>query len=159
MNAAAAYAVEDSSQVGSARRAALDLAGHVGLPEERAGRAALIVTELATNLAKHARSGELLLRAIQTNGGGAPEGIEILAIDRGPGMRDLPRAREDGYSTAGTLGHGLGSIERQSDFFQIYSQPSGTVAVAQLSWPLRQRNLQHIPLAVGRDPHVRTRST
>ena len=41
-------------------------------------------------------------------------------------------ARQDGYSTAGTLGHGLGSIERQSDFFQIFSLPSGTVAVARL---------------------------
>ena len=59
-------------------------------------------------------------------------GLEILAIDRGPGMPDVARAREDGYSTAGTLGHGLGSVERQSDFFQIYSQPTGTVALARL---------------------------
>ena len=145
MNATAAYAVEDSSQVASARRAVLDLAAQIGLTDERAGRAALIVTELATNLTKHARSGEVLLRAIQTSGGGAPDGIEILAIDRGPGMRDLPRAREDGYSTAGTLGHGLGSIERQSDFFQIYSEPSGTVAVAQL-WTTPQRRAARQPL-------------
>ncbi|HTH00196.1 MAG TPA: ATP-binding SpoIIE family protein phosphatase [Vicinamibacterales bacterium] len=145
MNAAAAHAVHDSSEVASARRAVLDLVGRLGFSEERAGQAALIVTELGTNLAKHARSGEMVLRTIQANGGAAPEGIEILAIDRGPGMPDVPRAREDGYSTAGTLGHGLGSIERQSDFFQIYSQPSGTVAVAQL-WSERRPLAARQPL-------------
>jgi len=133
MTAAAAHTVEDSSQVASARRAALDLASRIGFSEQRAGQVALIVTELATNLTKHAQRGEMLFRAIQTAGGPVfPEGIEILAIDRGPGMQDLQRARRDGFSTAGTLGHGLGSIERQSDFFQIYSQPSGTIALAQL---------------------------
>jgi anti-sigma regulatory factor (Ser/Thr protein kinase) len=133
INPAAAYAIEDSSQVVTARRAALDLIRHTGFSEERAGQVALIATELATNLANHAKGGEMLFRGIQRTGGPAPaEGIEILAIDRGPGMPDVPRARQDGFSTAGTLGHGLGSIERQSDFFQIYSQPSGTIAVSQL---------------------------
>ncbi len=133
MNAAAAHAVDDSSQVASARRAVLDLARGIGFSEERAGGAALIATEMATNLAKHAKHGEVLVRTLQRSGGTAsPEGIEILAIDRGPGMPDVARARQDGYSTAGSLGHGLGSIERQSDFFQIYSQPSGTVVLAQL---------------------------
>ena len=137
MNGAAAQAVEDSSQVASARRAALDLARQVGFSDQRAGEVALVVTELATNLSKHAKRGEMLFRPIQRAGAASPEGIEILAIDRGPGMRDVPRASQDGFSTAGTLGHGLGSIERQSDFFQIYSQPSGTIAVAQL-WSERR---------------------
>jgi anti-sigma regulatory factor (Ser/Thr protein kinase) len=146
MNAAAAHAVEDSSQVASARRAALDLVRAIGFSDERAGKAALVVTELASNLAKHATAGQLLFRTLQRNGSAtAPEGIEILAIDRGPGMPDVPRAREDGYSTAGSLGHGLGSVERQSDFFQIYSQPSGTVAVVQL-WSDERRPAARQPL-------------
>jgi len=138
MNPAAVHAVEDASQVAATRRAALALANQIGFSEEGAGRAALVASELATNLAKHAKGGEILFRAIRQHGGaGAPEGLEILAIDRGPGMADVGRARQDGYSTAGSLGHGLGSIERQSDFFQTYSQPSGTVAVAEL-WSERQ---------------------
>jgi anti-sigma regulatory factor (Ser/Thr protein kinase) len=146
MNTAAAHAVEDSSQVASARRGVLDLAGRIGFSDERAGKAALVVTELATNLVKHATAGQLLFRTLQKNGSATPpEGIEILALDSGPGMPDVPRAREDGYSTAGSLGHGLGSIERQSDFFQIYSQPSGTVAVAQL-WSEPRRPLARQPL-------------
>jgi len=133
IGAATAHVVEDPSQVASARRTAVDLVRAIGFSDERAGQAALIVTELSTNLAKYAKGGEVLFRPIQKAGSAVPpEGIEILAIDRGPGMPDVPRARADGYSTAGTLGHGLGSIERQSDFFQIYSQPSGTIAVAQL---------------------------
>jgi anti-sigma regulatory factor (Ser/Thr protein kinase) len=133
MNITAAYAVHESSQVAGPRRAATDLAGRSGFSEERAGKVALVVTELATNLTKHATGGEMLLRSIRgTDGGTDLRGIEILAIDRGPGVRDVSGAREDGYSTAGSLGHGLGSIERQSDFFQIYTQPSGTIVLARL---------------------------
>lgn len=133
LNLTAAYAVEDASQVGEPRRAVGDLAKAFGFSETRAGQAALIVSELATNLSKHARGGELLLRAIHHDGAcSAPKGIEILALDRGPGMPDVALARRDGYSTAGTLGHGFGSVERQSDFFQIYSQPTGSVVLARL---------------------------
>ena len=133
INVTAAYAVHESSQIAGPRRAAAELAGRFGFSEERAGKVALVVTELATNLTKHATGGEMLFRRIRdTDGGTDLRGIEILAVDRGPGLRDVTSAREDGYSTAGTLGHGLGSIERQSDFFQIYSQPSGTVVLARL---------------------------
>ena len=134
INVTAAYAVQEASQVAVPRRAALELAARQStFSEERAGKVALVVTELATNLAKHATGGEMLLRPIRdTDGGTNLRGLEILAVDRGPGMRDIPSAREDGYSTAGSLGHGLGSIERQSDFFQVYSQPSGTIALARI---------------------------
>lgn len=136
LNLTAAYAVEDSSQVAEPRRAVGDLAKAFGFSETRAGQAALVVTELATNLSKHARSGEMLLRPIQHGVYPAVKGIEILAVDRGPGMRDVSLARQDGYSTAGSLGHGLGSVERQSDFFQIYSEPTGSVVLARL-WASR----------------------
>jgi anti-sigma regulatory factor (Ser/Thr protein kinase) len=133
VNVTAAHAVQDPSQASAARRAALELAQSIGFSEARAGQAALVASELATNLAKHATGGELVVSAVRKNGGhGAHDGLEIVAMDRGPGMPDVARARQDGYSTAGTLGHGLGTIERQSDFFQIYSWPSGTVAMARL---------------------------
>lgn len=133
INVTAAYAVHEASQIAAPRRAALGLAQRSGFSEERAGKVALVATELATNLAKHATGGEVVFRLIRdTDGGSSAHGIEILAIDRGPGMGDVVGARQDGYSTAGTLGHGLGTIERQSDFFQIFSLPSGTVALARL---------------------------
>ena len=133
MNVTAAYAVEDPSQISGTRRAALDLAAQTEFSEERAGQVALIASELATNLAKHAKGGQLLVRPIRNAGTvRSPDGIEILAIDRGPGITSATEARQDGYSTAGTLGHGLGSIERLSDFFQLYSESSGTVALSRI---------------------------
>jgi anti-sigma regulatory factor (Ser/Thr protein kinase) len=129
MNLAAAFPVREGSEVAVPRRGVLLLADRIGFTEEQAGRAALVVTELATNLAKHAKDGEILIRPL-ASGAGTADGIEILALDRGPGLTDLDRARQDGYSTAGTPGHGLGAIERQADFCQIYTHASGTAAVA-----------------------------
>lgn len=129
MNITAASPVTDLSQVAEGRRVALRLAERLRFTEERAGQAALVATELGTNLAKHARAGELLVRPLSTPDGEAA-GIEILTVDKGPGLPDV--ARRDGYSTSGTLGHGLGAIERQADRLDIYTHPSGTVMCAQI---------------------------
>lgn len=133
MNTTAAFPVRDPSEVGGVRRAAQLLADRLEFSGVRAGAAALIVTELATNLVRHARGGQILLRTLgPAAGGDEPPGLEVLAIDAGPGIPDLDWSRPDGHSTAGTLGHGLGTVERQAHTFQIYTQPSGTVALARL---------------------------
>ena len=132
MNVTAAYPVTELSQVAAARRAATILAERLGFSTTRAGQAALLASELATNLAKHAKRGEILLRPVTESTGSEAACLEILAIDAGPGIADLAVSRRDGHSTAGTLGHGFGAIERQADFFQIYTQLSGTVIVARL---------------------------
>ena len=132
MNVTAAYPLTDASQVAAPRRAASALAERLGFDESRAGKAALIVSELATNLVKHANRGEILLRPVNTSTGAELPYLEMVAIDAGPGMLNVALSRQDGHSTAGTLGHGLGAIERQSDFFQIYTHTSGTVMLARL---------------------------
>lgn len=112
------------------RRAAVALAAAVGFDEERQGRVALVATEIATNLAKHARGGEALVRSLSAAEGG---GIEVLAIDRGPGITDLGRCLYDGFSTTGTAGAGLGAIRRLSDLFDVTSVPGvGTALVARV---------------------------
>jgi anti-sigma regulatory factor (Ser/Thr protein kinase) len=131
MNITAAFPVTDRSQVAEPRRTALWLASRLEFSDERAGRAALVVTELATNLAKHARSGEMLLRPLCDADGDA-QGIEILALDKGPGMADLASSRRDGHSTSGTLGQGLGAIERQADWLDIYTHATGTAIAARI---------------------------
>ena len=121
--------VTSSSHAAEARRLAAGLARQIGLGETDAGRVALVVTELATNIALHANDGEILVR----DQGGSPPAIEVLAIDRGPGIGDVARAFEEGHSTAGTLGQGLGIVRRQADEFEVFSaQPGGTVAVARI---------------------------
>src|SRR5262245_49877192 len=124
-----AFDVHDSSQVSAPRREASSLAARLGFSEERAGQVSLVVSELGTNLVKHAKQGQIVLRGLA---GSEPEdsGLEVLAIDRGPGFSNIGEALRDGHSTSGTLGAGLGAIARQSDQFDIYTQlPGGTAIV------------------------------
>lgn len=118
--------VADQSQVGEARRTVSALSMELGFDEHAAGRVAIVVTELATNIARHGRGGQLFVRRVD-NG----TGIEIIAVDKGPGIGDIDRAVRDGFSTTGTPGKGLGAVRRMSETFDIYSQPGrGTVVLA-----------------------------
>ncbi|MBW3628294.1 MAG: SpoIIE family protein phosphatase [Gemmatimonadetes bacterium] len=123
--------VEEVSQVGEARRQVARWTEMLGFDETCAGKVAIIVTEAAGNLAKHTTTGgELLVRVVVR---GDLAGIEVLALDRGPGIRDIARALSDGYSTAGSPGTGLGAISRLADEFAIHSGPGlGTGILARL---------------------------
>jgi anti-sigma regulatory factor (Ser/Thr protein kinase) len=124
--------IEDESNVGTARRSAAALSMRVGLGETERGAFAVIVTEAATNLARHAKEGFLALRVVGT----PPDaGVELLALDRSPGIHDIDRALADGYSTTGTAGHGLGAIRRMASEFDIYSSPDGGTALLARIWP------------------------
>lgn len=116
--------ISDPSGVAAARRAAADLASRAGMSETDVGRVSLLVTEAATNILKHAGQGEILVRALS----GTPAGLEILVIDQGPGLAP-ERLLSDGYSSAGTLGAGLGAMRRQSSAFDMYSRPGRGTAI------------------------------
>ena len=116
--------VVEESQPSAVRFAARTLADRAGFNEADSYRAGIVATELATNIVKHSAGGEVLLRAAADDG---PE-LELIAIDHGPGIRDLSTALLDGQSTAGSTGTGLGAIRRLSDDFDIYTDiPRGTV--------------------------------
>lgn len=121
--AAALFDVTHSSQVGEVRRAAEAMSARVGLGEVERGRIALIVTEVATNLARHARAGRVLLSELA--GPGAP-GVEILALDEGPGIANVGGAMTDGFSTGGSAGQGLGAMQRLADEFDLFSRTGAT---------------------------------
>src|SRR5262245_6419571 len=104
-----AIAIDDSSQVGEARRNATAMAATAGLNETDAGKFAILATEAATNIAKHAGRGEIAMRTVSRGG---TRGVELIAIDSGPGIPDLDTALRDGYSTAGSSGTGLGALSR-----------------------------------------------
>jgi anti-sigma regulatory factor (Ser/Thr protein kinase) len=124
--------VEEPSAAAGCRTAAVALAGRLEFPADRVDQLVLAVTEAASNLDKHARQGSMLLRI--TRAGPTP-GIEMVTIDAGPGLRDARAAMRDGHSTSGTLGIGLGAIQRLADFSDLYSVPGhGTVLVARF-WP------------------------
>jgi anti-sigma regulatory factor (Ser/Thr protein kinase) len=132
--------VRAQEDVGAVRRAVARMAAP--LPGVRPGQAELVATELATNLVRHAApaGGYLLSRP-------AGDGIELLAVDHGPGIRpiDLPMpvgvdAYQDGPAGGpvrlrarnGGLGIGLASVARQSSTFDVYSTSAGTVVLARV---------------------------
>jgi anti-sigma regulatory factor (Ser/Thr protein kinase) len=125
----AAIDIEVSADVGAVRRRALALAAAVGLDEVRAGDAALVATELASNVLKHAARGGAIVGCIGEPGA---RGVVITAWDRGPGM-DLEACLRDGMSTAGTLGAGLGAVRRIASRFDAYTRPGrGSVVAAEV---------------------------
>lgn len=132
-------AVPDTSYTNAARREVEALARGCGFDERDIGRAALVGLELATNLARHGGGGHLLLRAVK---GPGTSGLEIISIDRGPGMADIARSLSDDFSTYGSAGVGLGAIRRQADEFDIHSQigpaPGHGTAIFARLWPGRR---------------------
>jgi anti-sigma regulatory factor (Ser/Thr protein kinase) len=117
--------VADVSEVAAARRAAIECAAELRLDETATAKAALLTTELATNLIKHADGGTIVFGSedVQTRE------LAILSLDKGRGIANLNAALRDGFSTAGSQGTGLGSIQRAASFFDVYSLPDRGTAV------------------------------
>ncbi|WP_225987425.1 ATP-binding protein [Streptomyces spectabilis] len=128
-----AVPIDHFSAVHLAAATARTLARRCGLPGALPDRAAVVASELASNIAKHATGGSVYLQAL-THG----EGLEITAVDRGPGMRELERCLTDGYTTTGTLGAGLGAISRIATTLAIRTRAgTGTLVCARLAPPGR----------------------
>ncbi|MFI5957066.1 SpoIIE family protein phosphatase [Cryptosporangium sp. NPDC051539] len=118
--------VSEDSAVGEARRTAHQLAAELGADQLGITRAELVATELSTNLLRHADpDGWMLLRPV------APRWVEILAVDRGPGIRD-PEAALSGRAPAPKgLGCGLASVRRASGLVDLHTRAgSGTVVLS-----------------------------
>ncbi|MBI3921255.1 MAG: ATP-binding protein [Armatimonadetes bacterium] len=125
--------VAHTSDVGAARRTAKGMAAEMGFDATASEEIALAVSELASNLVKHANGGDLVLTPLPE---GERVGIQVEAVDKGPGIPDVERVIADGFSTAGSLGYGLGSVNRLMDEFDIRSQrgPGGGTTVVCKRW-------------------------
>ncbi|MEU9097339.1 SpoIIE family protein phosphatase [Streptomyces sp. NPDC048361] len=123
--------IDHYSAVHVAAAAARALGAQCGLPGAMPDQAAVLASELASNIDKHAKDGALYIQPLPLSGG-----VEILAADRGPGMPELERCLADGYTTVGTLGAGLGAVRRIATCFSIRTQVgAGTYASARLVRP------------------------
>jgi anti-sigma regulatory factor (Ser/Thr protein kinase) len=119
-------AVGESGDVGAARSAAQHLATTAGFEDVDAHRVGIVATEMATNLVKHTRGGELLMRVVAP----VPNSeIEVLSLDRAEGMANVAQSMSDGHSTAGSAGTGLGAMQRLSELFDIHSVPGRGTAI------------------------------
>ncbi|MET0494898.1 MAG: SpoIIE family protein phosphatase [Actinoplanes sp.] len=126
------FRVEAAGTASAVRRSAERLATEIGMSERRIADLSIVAAETAGNLVKHAEQGVLLVRPVRADG---QAGVELVAIDKGPGMADVSRSIGDGHSTAGTLGIGLGAILRQASWSDLHSVPGrGTVMAVQV-WP------------------------
>lgn len=135
-------AVEEQSQTAEARRIARRVAERIGFDEAQAEQVAIVVTEACTNLVKHGGGGEVLVRTTGDDDPGTPPDLEVLALDRGPGISNFDQCMRDGFSTGGSPGQGLGAIVRlsaASDFYSVSRR--GTALLAR--WPVAVSTGKH----------------
>lgn len=118
------FVIASKADGAHARLAARRLACEMGFAEAAQEEVALAVSELAANIVVHARRGRLQLSEV-------PGTLWVVASDSGPGIEDVDAVVQDGVSTAGSLGYGLGAVTRAMDEVQIISRPrQGTSVVA-----------------------------
>jgi anti-sigma regulatory factor (Ser/Thr protein kinase) len=136
-----------SDSVGAARRAARSLAETLGFAPTACEEVALAVTELATNLVRHAQGGKLILTSLAAEG---RAGLQVESQDQGPGIPDVEQALADGFSTAGSRGAGLGAVNRLMDEFEITSERRRGTRIVCRKW-LREyvSSVRACPLAFG----------
>lgn len=126
------FRIDSDSAVGSVRRAGAQLANQLGFTEERAAEVGIVASEITSNVWRHGEDGSVAVRTVLRSG---VAGVEVIGIDRGPGMADVRLSGTDGHSTRGTLGIGLGAIQRLSSSFEMGTQPGGGTIVVSTLWP------------------------
>lgn len=150
-NQSLALPVQEPSHVGDSRRRIVSLAHRLGLPEPVRARLAVIVHEACLNIIRHAGQGQLIVRALEAGA----VGIELLALDRGPGMSNIRQCMRDGYSTIGTAGTGLGALQRLADTFDIHSEAGeGTAILLRIYGAKPERRRHDVDLGAVCVPHA-----
>jgi len=107
-----AIPISEVGDLSAARLAARSMSTAIGFDEQAVEEIALVVSELATNLVKHAKDGILRLKRSEEAG---RTGIQIDSEDQGPGIPNVEQAIADDFSTVGSLGCGLGAVNRLMD--------------------------------------------
>ena len=110
--------IDCDADIVTARQKGRELASRCGFPTTDLAVIATAISELARNIVRYALHGEIVLRLV---GDHPKRGVEVVATDDGPGIPDLNRAMQDGYSTSGGLGLGLPGTRRLMDEFEITS--------------------------------------
>ena len=126
-----AITIASDVDVVSARQHGRELAEQVGFSAGDQTVIAAAISEIARNILNYARRGAITFRAVLD---GDRSGIIIVASDEGPGIPDVPRAMQDGYSTSGGLGLGLPGARRLMDEFDVVSAPRQGTTITMKKW-------------------------
>jgi serine/threonine-protein kinase RsbT len=124
-------AINHEADVVKARQTGRELAAKVGFRGSSLTVIATAISEVARNIVTYARSGEIVLSAIEN---GARRGISVVARDEGPGIPNIDDALRDGFSTGGSLGLGLPGARRLMDEFEIASEIGRGTTVTMRKW-------------------------
>src|SRR6201996_5018656 len=124
------FTADDRSYFSLIKKEIHRIATEGGIAPARTNELDLIVAEMTSNLFKYSNDGELLMGVFPNSGNPY---VELISIDNGPGMINPAKMMQDGISTTNTLGHGLGSMKRLSDTFELYSQIGwGTIVLSRV---------------------------
>jgi anti-sigma regulatory factor (Ser/Thr protein kinase) len=137
--------ITDPSSVGEVRRSALFTAQRLGFDETRAGELALLATESSRNVLIHGGGGQVIVAGMKDK---AVALARILAMDNGPGIPNLAQAMADGFSTAGTMGGGMGAMKRMASKLEIFTGRKGTIVLLELGHGPSADSLQLAGMAV-----------
>ena len=131
MEAESRIAIESDADVVTARQRARELAGELELSSTDQTLLATAISEVARNITTYATRGEVLVSIVHVD---TRRGIRVVARDQGPGIEDIDRALQDGYTTGGGLGLGLPGARRLVDDFSIDSAPGQGTTVTLVKW-------------------------
>jgi serine/threonine-protein kinase RsbT len=115
----------------AARQKGRELATVLGFVSTDSTLLATAISELARNIIRYARYGEILISSVQS---GERVGITVVARDKGPGIADISLAMQDGFSTSGGLGLGLPGVKRMMDEFHLVSDANNGTKVTIKKW-------------------------
>jgi serine/threonine-protein kinase RsbT len=124
-------AIVSDGDIVRARQSGRELAAQVGCTATDATLVATAISEVARNILDHAGGGEVMISACGREG---QRGIEVTARDEGPGIANIDRAMQDGYSTGAGLGLGLPGARRLMDDFEIVSEVGAGTTVVLRKW-------------------------
>ena len=123
--------IESDSDIVTARKKGRELANVLGFTSTELTLIATAISELARNIILYANNGEIILRVTEDT---LRHGIEVVARDEGPGIPDIQRALEEGFSTSRSLGLGLSGVKRLMDEFDIVSAVGKGTTVTVRKW-------------------------
>src|SRR5258708_21647732 len=127
----ARVAISSAADIVTARQRGRAMATELGFDGSDLTLIATAISEIARKVVAHAESGEIRLTALNQNG---KDGILIVAHDEGPGIADVKRAMQYGYSTANGLGVGLPGAKWLMDEFEIESKVGNGTKVTMKKW-------------------------
>ncbi|MGI8387728.1 anti-sigma regulatory factor [Robertmurraya sp. P23] len=115
----------------AARQLGRNVAKDLGFGTVDQARITTAISELARNIYLYAGQGQICIEKLYESG---KAGLKVVAIDNGPGIKDIRQVMEDGYSTSGGLGAGLPGVKRLMDEFGINSSPGNGTEITATKW-------------------------